>query len=50
MDDHELQEQYEYLSEKVSRLRKALAIETDIPNKFKALLGLRGLMYNEAQR
>jgi pSer/pThr/pTyr-binding forkhead associated (FHA) protein len=35
MDDHELQEQYEYLSEKVSRLRKALAIETDIPNKFK---------------
>jgi pSer/pThr/pTyr-binding forkhead associated (FHA) protein len=35
MDNSELQQQYEYLREKVSRLRKALAIETDVPNKFK---------------
>lgn len=35
MDNNDLQKQYESLREKVSRLRNALAVETDIPNKFK---------------
>lgn len=35
MDNNELQKQYEHLCELLSRLRKAFAIETDIPNKIK---------------
>jgi pSer/pThr/pTyr-binding forkhead associated (FHA) protein len=35
MDTKEPQKQYKYLREKASRLRKALAIETDVLNKFK---------------